>query len=170
MTSVCDAGGSGVIGCPCSNAPDGPGRGCDNSAGTGGAVLSAVGGAFLSSDSLAFTTAGEIPSALSMLVQGSAEISSGAVFGHGVQCAGGTLRTLYTKTAAQGSITAPDFGAGDPSVSTRVTSVGDVIQPGETRWYFVAYRDPVGVCPAQFLARPRQVFNATQTGRVTWSP
>ena len=170
MTSFCDAGSSGVVGCPCSNAPGGPGRGCDNSGRTGGAVLSAVGGAFLSSDSLAFTTSGEIQNALSMLVQGSAEVSAGAVFGHGVRCAGGTLRTLYTKTAAQGSITAPDFGVGDPSVSTRAASIGDAIQPGETRWYFVAYRDPIGVCPAQFLAPPRQAFNATQTGRVVWAP
>jgi Tol biopolymer transport system component len=170
MTSLCDPGALGVAGCPCSNAPARPGRGCDNSSRSGGAALSAVGGAFLSSDSLAFTTTGEIPNALSMLVQGSAETSAGAVFGRGVRCAGGVLRTLYTKTAVQGSITAPDFGNGDPSVSTRSQALGDAIQPGETRWYFVAYRDPIGVCPAQLLAPPRQAFNATQTGRVTWGP
>ena len=170
MTSLCDPGASGVIGCPCSNAPAGAGRGCDNSASTGGAALAAVGGAFLSSDSLAFTTSGEVPNALSLLVQGSAEVSAGAVYGRGVRCAGGALRTLSTKTAVGGSITAPDFGASDPSVSTRSASLGDTIQPGQTRWYFVAYRDPIAVCPAQFLAAPRQTFNATQTGRVTWGP
>ncbi len=170
MTSLCDPGAGGVAVCPCSNSPAGAGRGCDNSARTGGAALAAVGGAFLSSDSLAFTTSGEIPSALSMLVQGSAEVSAGAVFGRGVRCAGGTLRTLATKNAVQGSVTAPDFGAGDPTVSSRSATLGDAIQPGQTRWYFVAYRDPIGVCPAQFLAPPRQAFNATQTGRVTWGP
>jgi len=170
MTSFCDPGALGVAGCPCSNSPAGSGRGCDNSARTGGAALSAVGGAFLSADSLAFTTSGEIPNALSMLVQGSAEVAAGAVFGHGVRCAGGVLRTLYTKIAAQGSITAPDFGNGDPSVSRRLATIGDLIQPGETRWYFVAYRDPIGVCPAQFLAPPRQALDATQTGRVVWGP
>jgi hypothetical protein len=87
-----------------------------------------------------------------------------------VQCAGGELRTLFTKTASQGGITAPDFGLGDPAVSARSAAIGDAIQPGEERWYFVAYRDPIGVCPAQFLAPPRQAFNATQTGRVSWGP
>jgi hypothetical protein len=40
-----------------------------------------------------------------------------------------------------------------------------VIQPGESRWYIVSYRDPIvlGGCPAP------GTFNATQTGRVDWS-
>jgi hypothetical protein len=41
-----------------------------------------------------------------------------------------------------------------------------VIQPGQSRWYLVYYRDPVvlGGCPAS------STFNATQTGRVDWNP
>jgi len=73
---------------------------------------------------------------------------------------------LFAKTAVAGSITAPDFGAGDPTVSARSAAKGDVIQPGQSRWYLVYYRDPIvlGGCPAS------STFNATQTGQVTWWP
>jgi hypothetical protein len=170
FTSLCDPGVGVVIGCPCSNAPSGAGRGCDNSASTGGAILSASGGTYLSSDSLTFTTSGEIPTAMSVLLQGTAVLPSGEVFGRGVRCAGGVIRKLFVKTASGGSITVPDFGGGDPSVSTRSASQGDVIQPGQSRWYLVRYRDPNAACPASFSAIPVHTSNATQTGQVSWSP
>ena len=170
MESLCEPGIAGVVGCPCSNAPSGPGRGCDNSAVSGGAILSATGGAFLSSDSLVFTTSGQVQSGLTILVQGSALEALGEVYGRGVRCAGGVLRTLYTKTASAGSITAPAFLSGDPTVSERSAALGDEILPGQTRWYFAGYRDPIAVCPVPFLLNARLTFNATQTGRITWSP
>jgi hypothetical protein len=70
------------------------------------------------------------------------------------------------KTASGGSLAAPDFGAGDPPVSARSEATGDSIQPGQSRWYFVYYRDPIvlGGCSAS------STFNATQTGLVVWSP
>jgi hypothetical protein len=52
-----------VIVCPCANPPSGSGRGCDNSAATGGAMLAASGVAYLSMDRLVFTTSGETPTA-----------------------------------------------------------------------------------------------------------
>jgi hypothetical protein len=115
---------------------------------------------------LTFATAGEVPTALSMLVQGTAEVAGGSVYGQGVRCVGGRLKRLFTKTAVAGSITAPDFGAGDPTVSARSAARGDVIQSGQSRWYLVYYRDPTvfGGCPAS------STFNATQTGQVTWWP
>ena len=72
---------------------------------------------------------------------------------------------MYTKTAAGGSITAPDFGAGDPTVSARSATLGNPISPGESRYYLAYYRDPtvLGGCPSA------STFNATQTGRVDWS-
>jgi hypothetical protein len=41
-----------------------------------------------------------------------------------------------------------------------------MIQAGESRWYFVYYRDPfvLGGCAAT------ATFNATQTGAIVWSP
>jgi len=144
--SPCDAGANGVVACPCANAPAGAGRGCDNSSGTGGAALSASGSAYLGVDELVFATRDEVPGAVSVLMQGSAQNASGVVF--------------------DGSVLAPDFGAGDPKVSARSAALGDVIHAGQYRYYFVAYRDNtvLGGCPAS------STFNATQTGRVIWSP
>ncbi len=155
FTSLCDPGTDGVIACPCSNSPSGPDRGCDNSSATGGAALSAAGAAYLA-----------IATALSLLLQGDAPSSSGAVYGQGVRCAGGSLVRLFAKHAIGGSVYVPDFGAGDPAISALSASKGDVIQPGHSRWYLVYYRDPsvLGGCPLS------STFNATQTGRVTWWP
>jgi hypothetical protein len=166
MTSLCGPGIGGVIACPCSNPPGGPGSGCDNSGATGGAVLAASGDTHLSSDSLVFTTSGEKPTATSILLQGSALDPSGVVYGQGVRCVAGTLHRLFTKHATAGSITVPEFGAGDPSVSARSAALGDVIQPSQSRLYLVFYRDPIvlGGCPAS------STFNATQTGRIDWMP
>lgn len=166
FTSLCEPGTGGVIACPCGNAPSGPGRGCDNSSGTGGAVLRAAGGTFLSSDSLVLSTSGERSTSLSLVLQGSARVPGGTVFGQGVGCAGGTLERLFTKQASGGAITAPEFEAGDQQLSVRSADLGDPISAGESRWYVVWYRDPVvqGGCPAA------SVFNASQTGKVSWSP
>jgi Tol biopolymer transport system component len=166
FSSVCDPGQAGVIACPCSNAPSGPERGCDNSSATGGASISASGTAYLGMDELVFTTSGEKPTATSVLLQGGSSIPSGAVFGQGVLCAGAPLKRMYTKQASAGSITAPNLAQGDPSVSTRSAALGDPIQAGTSRWYLVYYRDPLVLagCPAS------STFNATQTGRVTWMP
>ncbi len=166
FSNVCDAGVGGVISCPCSNPPSGPGQGCDNSVATGGASLSALGGAYLSSDSLVFTTSGERSTATSVLLQGTSLISGGAIYGQGVRCLGGTLERLFVKSAFAGSIRAPDFSAGDETVSARSAAKGDVIGAGQSRWYLVFYRDPVvlGGCP------PSSRFNATQTARIDWRP
>ena len=170
FTSVCEPGVGGTRACPCENPPSGPGTGCDNSAGTGGASLAASGLAYLSADSLVFTATGELPSALSVLVQGSS-LGGGGVYGRGVRCVNGARRQLYVKTASGGSVVAPDFGAGDPSVSARSAALGDVIQPGQSRWYFLSYRDPLGACPRiwQDFVVGLHTVNATQAGRIDWS-
>ena len=166
FTSLCDPASGGVIGCPCGNPPAGSARGCNNSAATGGAILAAAGAAFLSSDSLVFTTSGEKPTATSVVLQGTTVAASGIVYGQGVRCVGGTLKRLFTKTAVGGSIVAPGLGSGDPTVSARSATKGSPISPGQSRWYLVFYRDPIvlGGCPAG------STFNATQSGRVDWAP
>jgi hypothetical protein len=166
FTSLCSPGLGGVIACACSNPPAAAGQGCDNSAGTGGAILFAHGDTSLSSDSLVFTTTGEKLTATSIVLQGDALAAAGLVFGQGVRCVDGTLKRLYTKSAAGGSITAPNFAAGDATVSARSAALGDVILAGQSRWYLVYYRDPIvlGGCPID------DTFNATQTGQVVWSP
>ena len=101
-----------------------------------------------------------------MLLQGTTLVANGSVYGQGVRCLGGTLKRLFTKSASGGSITAPNFGAGDATVSARSAAKGNPINAGQSRWYLVFYRDPtvLGGCPAG------STFNATQTGQVTWSP
>jgi hypothetical protein len=162
--SICEPGSSGVVSCPCSNPPGALDRGCDNSSATGGAQLTASGVARVTNDTLVFTTSGETPSALSLVLQGDALNTSGAVFGQGVRCVAGTLKRLYVKTASAGSITAP--GVGDASVHARSAALGDTITQGSQRYYGVFYRDPVvlGGCPAT------STFNITQQLDVRWQP
>ena len=164
MDSICQPGEAGAMACPCGNDPSSPGRGCDNSAGTGGARLSATGNASLADDTVVFTTVGERANAPSILLQGTAENSDGTMFGQGVQCVAGLQKRLYTRAASSGSITVPS--PNEPSVSERSASLGDPITPGQDRFYLVYYRDPIVDvdCPGT------GTFNATQGGRVTWAP
>jgi hypothetical protein len=108
----------------------------------------------------------EVPHALSVLLQGSASVPTGAIYGQGVRCVGGFLRRLYKKVAASSSVVVPDFAAGDAPISVRSSALGDAIHAGEQRWYQVIYRDPVvlGGCA------PSSTFNATQAGVVSWAP
>jgi Rax2 C-terminal beta propeller domain len=161
---VCEPGVGGVSACPCSNPPSGAGRGCDNSSATGGAALDAVGHSSLANDTLVFTTSGETPSALSIVLQGTVLDASGFVFGQGVRCLTGALLRLYVESASGGSMSAP--GAGDAHVSARSAQLGDMIAPGSQRHYGVYYRDPLvlGGCPAL------STFNITQQLSVLWQP
>ncbi|MBK7641933.1 MAG: hypothetical protein IPJ19_02610 [Planctomycetes bacterium] len=163
MTAYCDPATAGVLACPCGNPAAGSGRGCNNSAATGGASIAATGAASIAADTLVFTTANQRPSGTTILLQGNASIATGAVFGQGVRCVGGTLKRLYTKSASGGSITAP--GVGDASVHARSATLGDTIAPGTHRFYAAYYRDPIvlGGCPAV------STFNITNSGDVLWN-
>ena len=165
-TVLCEPGVASVVGCPCGNPPADSGRGCDNSGSTGGASLAASGIAYLSSDTLTFTTGGELASALSTLFEGTTRLAAGSVFGHGVRCVGGMLARLYTKSASAGSVTVPNVGAGDASISVKSAQRGLQIQPGVPSYFFVAYRDPgtIGSCPAS------STLNATTASQVVWWP
>jgi hypothetical protein len=153
-----------VINCPCSNPPSAPGRGCDNSSTTGGATLDALGVASLAADSVQFTTGAERPNATTVLLQGNASITTGAVFGQGVRCVGGGLKRLYVRAAVGGSISVPQ--SGDPQVAARSAALGDPISAGQDRYYMAYYRDPIvlGNCPAT------STFNSTTALDVLWTP
>jgi hypothetical protein len=163
MVAYCDPASSGVIACPCGNPAAGSARGCDNSAATGGASISASGSANLGGDTLSFTTAGQRPTGTTILLQGTASIATGAAFGQGVRCVGGSLKRLYVQAAVGGSITAPPVGG--PTVSARSATLGDVIAPGTHRFYSAYYRDPIilGGCNVLFT------FNITNAGDVLWN-
>jgi len=165
ITSFCFPGQGGVIACPCGNPPGASGRGCENSAGTGGAVLSAYGIPSLAADTLHLHVEGEKPTALSIFLQGPLTIAPGTPFGQGVRCVGGALRRLYTRNASGGVVDAGGCG-GDPTVSARSAALGDPISAGQVRGYATYYRDPIvlGGCPAT------STFNTTQSISVSWVP
>jgi Tol biopolymer transport system component len=161
FASLCSPGLDGVLACPCSNPPSGPGRGCDNSSATGGASISGSGNTSLSHDTLVLTTADQRWSGTSILLQAPQQ-NSGIVFGQGIRCTGGLHRRLFVKQASGGGIVVP--GPGDPSLSARSAALGDPIAMGSSRYYLVHYRDPfvLGGC------NPALTWNVTNTGAVYW--
>jgi hypothetical protein len=158
--AFCAGDGSLATRCPCNNL-GGPGRGCDNSAATGGARLTATG--TTSPDTVVLTSSGELPSVLSIFLQGDASLVAGTPFGDGVRCVAGTLVRLYVRNATGGVASAPS--AGDAPVSARSAALGDPIVPGSTRWYQVYYRDPV----LEFCAiSPVNAFNVSSGVAIAW--
>jgi len=60
----------------------------------------------------------------------------------------------------------PTVRHGDPSVFTRSAALGDPIAPGEYRFDFVYYRDPVvlGGCASS------STYNTSAGARILWFP
>jgi hypothetical protein len=159
IDSTCP-GDTTLAACPCGN--NGAfGHGCENSASTGGALLSASGTTF--PDTLVLTSSGELPNSLSIFLQGNTLAPTVISFGDGLRCAGGMLLRLYVKGASAGTAQAPQ--AGDPSISARSASLGDPIQQGTYRYYQTYYRDPsMSFCPAG------STFNVSNGIRAVWGP
>jgi hypothetical protein len=156
LVPLCFGDGTGYV-CPCFNW-GASGHGCENSAATGGTLLSGSGIASLSSDTLQLSSSGELSTALSIVLQGRSLIAA-VDFGDGLRCAGGSLKRLYLKHATSGAITAPE--AGDPPISKRSATLGDSILLGTTRAYQVYYRDPNLIfCPGG--------FNVSNALAITW--
>ena len=155
-TPLCFGDGSSAS-CPCGNS-GASGTGCQNSAGTGGSWLSATGA--VNPDTVVLHVAGELPSALSVFLQGNSVVGP-FLYGDGLRCAGGTLRRLYAKHASSGVVVAPE--AGDPSIATRSAALGVPISPGGRRYYQVFYRDPsAAFCPQG------STFNVSNAVKIDW--
>ena len=176
-TSICLPGQNGVIACPCGNNPVNPGAGCENSGqgqpATGGAILTATsptGTASVSNDQVTLTATFVRTNTTSLFLQGNALIAAGAVFGDGVRCAGGQLLRLNspggTLSDGTGTVVYPNPAFPLP-ITQRVANLGQPINPGDTRWYGVYYRDPsLTFCPNP----PGNTWNITQTVQITWQP
>jgi Tol biopolymer transport system component len=153
----CAGDGSLATACPCANTGV-AGHGCDNSLLAGGARLAASGSTL--PDGVRLVSSGELPSALSIFLQGNSIVAQGVVFGDGLRCVAGALKRLYVVHAVAGSASAP--GAGEAPIHLRSAQLGDPILPGGTRWYQVYYRDPdAGFCPGA-------TFNVSNGLRVSW--
>jgi hypothetical protein len=166
FTTLCEPGIAGVVACPCSNPPSGPGRGCNNFAFyTGGAAMTGFGTASLSSDGVTLSVSAENPSALTIFWTGSSSISPpGVAHGAGVRCVA-VLRRLYSGNASAGFISKPQMG--DPSVSARSAAVGAPITAGQVRYYFTVYRDPSAAGPC---GNPASGINVSNAVSVQWGP
>ena len=160
FTNFCFPGQGLARACPCAN--NGVlGHGCENSADTGGALLTAAGS--VSADTVALTASGELPGVTSIVFQGSVDLMSGSVFGDGVRCVGGVQTRLYTQVAVNGVVVAP--GPGDPSIRLRSAALGDPIGAGQTRSYQVYYRDPT----PSFCSSPiGDAWNVSNAVRISW--
>ncbi len=147
--------------CPCYNSGAAL-HGCENSAATGGAQLGATGAASLSADNLQFTCSGELPSSLTIVLQGTSFVFP-TNYGDGLRCVSGTLKRLYVKNASAGTVTVPQ-GA-DASISARSSSLGDPLSYGASRVYQVYYRDSNSSwCPSPVGG----AFNASNAIAIAW--
>lgn len=160
FTGYCFGDGSLATACPCGNFGT-TGRGCQNSAGTGGAQLSASG--WYLPDSVVLTQSGELASALSIFLQGTGTNANGVVFGDGLRCTAGSLKRLMTRNASGGVVSYPQ--AGDLGIQARSAQLGDVIAAGTARYYQVYYRDPnLAFCPNP----PGNSWNVGNAIQVNW--
>src|SRR6185295_15802199 len=98
-SAFCFGDGTGGT-CPCGNT-GATGKGCDNSIATGGAQCSASG--TTSPDTIVLTATGELPSALTVFLQGDA-LTSPVTYGDGLRCFGGSLKRLYHHNAVAGTV------------------------------------------------------------------
>ena len=160
VSAFCFGDGTGFP-CPCGNSGM-AGRGCENSASTGGGLLSASGSASVGTDTLVITASFLRSSALGVLFQ-STGADTGHVFGDGVSCLQGTVKRLYKKNAVGGVIVMPS--GTDPSVTAASAAKGDPLSAGSVRHLGLAYRDPAAFCNP-----PPATFNGTNMLRVVWGP
>ena len=148
--------------CPCAN-NGAIGRGCQNSASTGGALLNWDGNASLFTDTFTLHSAGQIPGALSIFLQGN-QVIGPVFYGDGLRCVGGALLRMYVRNAPPGGAASAPIGL-ELSISARSGALGDVISPGQTRCYQTYYRDSV----TTFCPSPQgDVWNSSAGLSVTW--
>ncbi len=152
----CFGDGSGTP-CPCGNSGSAQ-SGCANSVVANGGRLIATGTARVTSDTLVLRCS-QLPNSPALYFQGTSQVGGGlgASFGDGLQCAGGSLIRLGTKTSVSNASVYPV--AGDPSVSVQ----GAVPASGGTRHYQVLYRNAAVFCQPE-------TFNLTNGLSITWIP
>jgi hypothetical protein len=145
--------------CPCGNA-GGAGAGCANSA-TSGAMLTVVGSAHTTDDTLALFVRGMPTNTTVVFMMGSSRLNgdTGIAFGDGLRCVGGTVTLFARRMTAEGS---SSWGFGVPgapllSIQSNVPSGGDV------RWYQAWYRNAANFCTSA-------THNMTNGLEVTWTP
>jgi hypothetical protein len=157
-TSYCFGDGTTVPSCPCLNF-GAAGHGCGNSQNPNGALLQASG--TTTPDTVTLTSSGELPNALTIFLQGDADLANPVVFGSGLRCATGNLKRIGVHNAVGGVCSYPQ--GGDLPITQQSANLGDPIPPGATRYYLAYYRDPdLGFCMPDG-------FNSTQGIAIVWN-
>ena len=150
--------------CPCGNAGVGV-AGCENSAGTGGALLRATGWPSVGNDTVTLVVSGLNPNAnpTGLFFQGTLRQNNGfgTVLNDGLLCAAGTIVRLKGKTSINGaSVYGFNSSDNDAPISVR----GQVPLGGGTRTYQFWYRNQ----PAMFC--PPAQFNMSNGVEIVWVP
>ena len=161
-TSFCHGdGAAGSTACPCGNSGSFR-HGCENSAGTSGAVVFAEGTASVFADTITIHAARVRGSALTMFLQATTQVQGGLgiATGDGLRCVNGTVVRLGSRAAtARGLASFGEGVPGDPRVSVR----GMIPPAGATRHYQVLYRDGASFCTASTL-------NYSNAMTIVWGP
>jgi len=159
-TAYCFGDGTQATPCPCGNS-GAAGRGCENSAASGGAEL-AISAFGREPDSAILSASGIVPGALTIFLQGNSQLA-GTNFGDGVRCIGGALKRLYVTSAVGTLASAPTPGS--LPLGMQSAFLGDPLASGSTRWYQAWYRDS----DANFCSAPQgNLWNVSNGVRVDW--
>jgi hypothetical protein len=153
--------GDGVASaCPCTNSGE-TGHGCENSFGTGGALLTSSGNASVSSDTLKLWVTNLTPASIALFFQGDAQVNGGlgSPSGDGILCAGGQIIRLGVRTGANGMAT---FGVGNPE-DFPIHIGGLLPVGGGTRYYQAWYRNTQAFCTGA-------TYNDSNGLRIVWTP
>ncbi len=152
----CFGDGTGAA-CPCGNA-GAPEKGCQNSTGTGGALLVGAGTTSVANDTFVLAASTMTPNTTVLFFQGTTQVAT--AFGDGLRCAGGSVLRIGQRAAdATGSRSLGSGIAGDGPVSVS----GLVPATGGTRAYQAWYRNPAPFCTAA-------TFNLSNGLSATWTP
>jgi hypothetical protein len=166
ITPFCFGDGTGIP-CPCNNT-GAPNHGCDNQqpTGTGGALLTGTGNPSLSADTLVLNVTNSL-NHVHVVFEGT-QNTANTRYGAGVRCVtSGTddygqsfLKRLAKGTASGGAIAFT-------GISSLSAIKGAPLYPGETYFYYTAYRD-AEMNGAPGCAGLTFGFNATNSLAVIW--
>jgi hypothetical protein len=154
-TAYCFGDGNGTP-CPCGTSAS-PGEGCQNSTGTGGATLSSLGAASISSGTFQLSITGVPGNKPGLLLRGNAQVNSGLgnAVGDGLLCVSGQTARSHVQVTSNGATVFDQFGG----VSFAESSYGAGLETHYQFWY----RDQTNLCSGQG-------FNFSNAVVATWVP
>jgi len=173
INQFCISGGDLPAGsCPCSNEPSGGGLGCNNfsacSCDPKSGTLDVHGFPIVGpEDTLELLVTGMNNTSTTIFFSGTSQVSH-VISGGGLRCVGGQLKRIFSASSpavSGGAISSLDANPMGVSVSDRSAALNSTISPGQTRYYYNAYRDPMAAAACGF---PTSTINTTNAVSVVW--